>query len=57
MDYYLEIETENRLKIIKNPRKARAKDIILWCIVRVMDGNGKWHFIGHCFYVSEIFDL
>ena len=53
MDYYLEIETENRLKIIKNPRKARAKDIILRSIVSVMDGKGRWHFIGHCFYVSD----
>lgn len=48
--YKLEIETKNRLKRIRNPRKARAKDLIVRAIVEVMDENSKWHFIGHCFY-------
>lgn len=40
--YELEIETKNKLKRIKNPRKARMKDWILFYTLQIMDENGKW---------------
>lgn len=52
-DWVLEIETRNSIKKIKNPRKARASDLIVRCIVKIMDGDGKWHFVGHSFYESS----
>ena len=51
--YVLEIETKNSLKKIRNPRKAKACDWIVTCVVRVMDGEGVWHLIGHCFFPSD----
>ena len=40
--YEFEIETKNKLKRIKNPRKARMKDWILFYTLQIMDENGKW---------------
>jgi len=54
--YVLEIETKNHLKKIKNPRRAVAKDLMVWSIVKVMDGDGNWHFIGHCFFPTDAED-
>ena len=51
--YELEIETANHLKKIQNPRKAKDSDWILRCVVRVMDGKGKWHLVGHCFHPTD----
>lgn len=51
MVYELEIETKNKIKRIKNPRKARVKDGIFFDILQVMDGNGKWNTIC-CFVIS-----
>lgn len=39
----LEIETKNKICRIKNPRKVREKDYILFSAVQVMDSEGKWH--------------
>lgn len=54
--YVLEIETKNHIKRIEKPRKARSKDLIFRVIVQVMDGDGKWHLIGHTFYpiIAEV---
>ena len=46
--YELEIETKNKLKKIKNPKKARIKDIIFFDILQVMDCDGKWHVVCKC---------
>lgn len=51
--YVLEIETKNHLKKIENPRKARDIDLGLWSLVQVMDGDGKWHFIGHTMFFED----
>ena len=52
-DWTLEIETQKHLIKIRNPRKAKDTDWILRCVVQVMDENGKWHFIGHCFHPTD----
>lgn len=52
-NWILEIETKNHLREIRNPRKARDRDWIVRCGVQVMDGKGKWHSIGHCFFPSD----
>lgn len=39
----LEIETKNKICRIKNPRKVREKDYILFSAVQVMDSEEKWH--------------
>ena len=46
--YELEIETKNKLKKIKNPRKVRIKDMIFFDLLQVMDGDGIWHTICVC---------
>ena len=51
--YELQIITNNHLKKIRNPIKARDRDLIVRSIVEVMDGNGKWHLVGHCFYPTD----
>lgn len=51
--YELEIETNNTVKKIRDPRKAKASDWMVRCVVRVMDGNGIWHFVGHCFHPTD----
>lgn len=39
----LEIETKNKICKVKNSRKAREKDYILFSAVEVMVSEGKWH--------------
>lgn len=39
--FELEIETNNRLKKIRGPRKARDIDLGVWSIIQVMDESGK----------------
>lgn len=51
--YVLEIETKNHLKKIEKPRKARDIDLAVWSIVQVMDGDGKWHFVGHTMFLED----
>lgn len=51
--YVLEIETKNHLKKIKKPRKARDIDLGIWSIVQAMDGDGKWHFVGHTMFLED----
>lgn len=51
--YELEIETKNRVKKIRNPRKARDIDLGVWSIVQVMDENGKWRFVGHTMFLEN----
>ena len=46
----LEIETKNKICKVKNPRKAREKDYILFSAVEVMDFEGKWHNIIRSFW-------
>lgn len=46
--YELEIETKNKLKRIKNPRKARFRDRIFFYSIQVMTNDGKWHTICNC---------
>ena len=47
--YVLEIETNNKLKKIENPRKARIVDRIFFDTLQIMDDDGKWHTICNCF--------
>lgn len=39
----LKIETTNKICKVKNPRKAREKDYLIFSAVEVMDSEGKWH--------------
>ncbi len=52
--YVLEIETKNRIRRITNPRKARSISLIFTTIIQVMDGTGKWKYIGSCSYLEDI---
>lgn len=47
--YEIEIETNNTVKRIEDPRKVKVVDAFFTTFVKVMDGNGKWTIIGHCF--------
>ncbi len=51
--YTLEIETKNHLRKIEKPRKARNIDLGVWSLVQVMDGYGKWHFVGHTMFFED----
>ena len=51
--YKLEIETNNTVKRIKNPRKVKVVDLIFTVLVKVMDDEGKWINIGHTFCNSD----
>ena len=44
-EWTIEIETKNKIKKVKNPRKVRKKDFILFVAIQVMDDNNKWHYI------------
>lgn len=46
-EWTLEIETKKAVKKVKNPRKVRKKDYVLFVAVQVMDDNGKWHHIAN----------
>ena len=52
--YVLEIETKNRIKRITNPRKVRDISLIFTTIIQVMDGTGKWKYIGTCPYLADV---
>ena len=45
--YKLEIETKRKLKKINNPIKAKVSNLGFICIIKILDDDGKWHFIGH----------
>lgn len=51
--YILSIETGSSIMKITKPVKAKVIDIVLRCVVKVMDDEGKWHIVGHCFFESE----
>lgn len=51
--YELEIETNKTVKRIQDPRKAKVVDVVFTSYVKVMDGNGKWTTIGHCFLYQD----
>ncbi len=51
--YVLRIETGSSITKITKPVKAKAIDLVLRCIVKVMDDEGIWHVVGHCFFVSD----
>lgn len=51
--YKLEIQTNNTIKRIEDPRKVKVVDLFFTTLVKVMDGNGRWISIGHTFYYSE----
>lgn len=51
--YVLRIETGSSIKKITKPVKAKAIDLVLRCVVKVMDDEGDWHIVGHCFFVSD----
>lgn len=41
-EWIFEIETKNKVRRVKNPRKARSRDLVFFTAVEVMDGDGKW---------------
>lgn len=43
----LEIETKKTIRKVRNPRKVRKKDFIIFVAIQVMDNNGKWHHIAN----------
>lgn len=49
----IEIETKNRIRKIRNPRKVRHIDLGVWSIIQVMDKEGKWHLAGHTLYYED----
>ena len=51
--YVLEIETNKTIKKIEAPRKAKAVDLVITTLVKVMDGEGKWHTIGKCYHLQD----
>ena len=51
--YKLEIETNNTVKWIENPRKVKVVDLFFTTKVKVMDGNGMWTEIGHLFLYQD----
>ena len=51
--YKLEIETNNTVKRIEDPRRVKVVDLFFTTKVKVMDGNGKWTDIGHLFLYQE----
>lgn len=51
--YVLEIKTKSHLRKFQNPRKARDIDLGIWSIVQVMDGDGKWNFVGHTMFFED----
>jgi len=51
--YELEIETRKHLRKVRNPRKARAIDLGVWSIIKVMDEDGKWHFVGQTMFLAD----
>jgi len=52
-EWVLEIETRNCLKKIREPRRARDIDLGFLSIIQIMDGEGKWHWIGNTLYLSN----
>ena len=51
--YIMSIETGSSITKIAKPVKAKAIDLVLRCIVKVMDDEGIWHVVGHCFFESD----
>lgn len=51
--FELEIETINRLKKIRGPRKARDIDFGVLSIIQVMDEGGKWRFVGSTMFLED----
>lgn len=51
--YKLEIQTNNTIKRIEDPRKVKVVDLFFSIWVKVMDGNGRWISIGHTFYYQK----
>lgn len=51
--YKLEIQTNNTVKRIENPRKVKVVDMFYVTVVKVMDGNRRWIKIGHTFYYQR----
>lgn len=54
--YRIEIETNNKVKRIEDPRKVKVIDAFFTTFVKVMNGNGKWTIIGHCFSYPDAVD-
>ncbi len=52
-EWTLEIETNKKIKKIRNPRKARDIDLGFFSIIKVMDENGKWHFVGWSMFLES----
>lgn len=46
--YELEIKIGNKLKKVKNPRKARINNMVIYNALQIMTDDGKWHTICHC---------
>lgn len=44
-EWTLEIETQKTIKQVRNPRKVRKRDFIIFIEIQVMDNKGKWHHI------------
>ena len=44
--YQFQIETQKRLKKIRNPIRAREIYLGFFSIIQVMDRNGKWFLVG-----------
>lgn len=54
--YKLEIETNNTVKRIEDPRRVKVVDLLFTTKVKVMDGNGIWTDIGHLFLYQDACD-
>ena len=52
--YVLEIETKKGIKRVTNRRKVRDISLIFTTIIQVMDGTGKWKYIGTCPYLADV---
>lgn len=46
--YELEIETRDKIFRVGNPKAAKASKHFFFFSIRIKDGRGFWHTIGHC---------
>lgn len=51
--YELEIETREKIFWVVDPKAAKTSEHFFYCSVKVKDGNGFWHTVGHCKYPKD----
>ena len=49
----MRIATHSSISEITKPVKAKAIDLVWRCIVKVLDDEGRWHVVGHCFLAKD----